>query len=50
MENIKGFGTAKVIVITPSGKQKIYLINAAYILEFYTNLVYNHRLNKKGVF
>jgi hypothetical protein len=50
MENIKGFGTAEVIVITLLGKQKIHLINTAYILGFYINLVYNHRLNKKGVF
>ena len=50
MENIKGFRTAKVTVITPLRKQKIYLINALYILGFYTNLVCNYRLNKKGVF
>ena len=50
METIKGFGTAKVIVITLLGKQKIYLNKAAYILGFYINLVYNQRLNKKGIF
>ena len=50
IENIEGFRTAKVIVITLLGKQKIYLINAACILGFYINLVCNHKLNKKGVF
>ena len=50
MENIKGFRTAKVTVITLIGKQKIYLIKATYILGFYINLVYNHRLNKKDIF
>ena len=49
-ENIEGFGTAEVTVITPSGKQKIHLINAAYVPGFHTNLVCNRRLNKKGVF
>ena len=50
MDNIEGFGIAKVTVITLLGKQKIYLIKAAYVLGFYTNLVYNQRLNKKGIF
>ena len=50
MENIKGFRTAKVTVITPLGKQKIYLINTVYILGFHTNLVCNYRLNEKGIF
>ena len=50
MEKIEGFGTAKVIVITLLGKQKIHLNKAAYILGFHINLVCNRRLNKKGVF
>ena len=50
IENIKGFGIAKVIVITPLGKKKIYLNEAVYILGFHTNLVCMRRLNKKGVF
>ena len=50
MENIKGFRIAKVIVITLLGKQKIYLINAVYVLGFHINLVCNYRLNEKGVF
>jgi len=50
IENIEGFGTAEVTVITPSGKQKIHLNEAAYVPGFHTNLVCNCRLNKKGVF
>ena len=41
IENIEGFRTAKVTVITPLGKKKIYLNKAIYILGFYINLVYN---------
>ena len=50
METIKGFGTAKVTVITSLGKQKIHLNKAAYVPGFYINLVCNRRLNEKGVF
>ena len=50
IENIKGFRTAEVTIITLLGKKKIYLNKTAYILGFYINLVCMHRLNKKEVF
>ena len=38
-EQIIGFRTAVVILNTPKGKEQILLIEAAYILGFYTSLV-----------
>ena len=39
-EEIVGFRIATVTINTPKGKEQILLIGAAYILGFYTNLVY----------
>jgi len=40
IEKIVSFSTAIVIINNPKGKKKILLTGAAYILNFYTNLVY----------
>jgi len=39
-KEIVGFSIAIVIINNPKGKKKILLTGAAYILSFYTNLVY----------
>lgn len=49
-KNIEGFGAAEVTVITPLGRQKIHLNEAAYVPGFHTNLVCMRRLIEKGVF
>ena len=49
-EEIIGFRTATVIINTPEGKEQILLTGAAYVLGFYTNLVYTQKLNKKEVY
>ena len=49
-EEIVGFGTAVVTIDTPEGKEQIRLIEAAYIPNFYTNLVCLQKLNDKGIY
>jgi len=38
------------MINNPKGKKKILLTGAAYVLSFYTNLVYIWKLNNKGVY
>jgi len=47
IEEIIGYSIAVVTVNNPKGKRQIQLLGAAFILDFYTNLVY---LNNKGVY
>ena len=49
-EEIVGYGTAVVMIDYPEGKRQIELLEAAYILGFYTNLVCLKKLNNKNVF
>ena len=49
-EQIIGFRIAAVIFDTPKGKEQILLTGAAYILGFYTSLVYTQKLNEKEVY
>ena len=50
IKNIKGYGTAVIIINMPKGKEQIQLLKAAFILGFYTNLVCLQKLNNKGVY
>ena len=50
IEEIIGFKTAVVILDMPKGKEQILFIKAAYILGFYTSLIYTRKLNKKEVY
>ena len=46
---IKGIGTAVIIIQTPSGPREILLAQAAYVLDFHTNLAYLKKFNDKNV-
>ena len=50
MEKIKGYRIVAVIIDYLEGKRQILLIGAAFILSFYTNLVYIQKLNNKDVY
>ena len=49
-EEIIGYGTAAVTISHLDGKKQILLIGAAYILNFYTNLVCIYKLNNKDIY
>ena len=49
-EEIVSYGTAVIIIDHPKGKRQIQLLKAAFIPDFYTNLVSLKKLNKKGVY
>jgi len=50
IKEIKGYSTAIVTINYLKGKRQIQLLGAAFILGFYTNLVYLQKLNNKGVY
>jgi len=50
IEEIIGYSIAIVIINNLKGKRQIRLLGVAFILGFYTNLVYLNKLNNKGVY
>ena len=49
-EEIISYNIAIVIINYPKGKRQIELLEVAYILGFYINLICLQKLNNKGVF
>jgi len=50
IKEIIGFGIAIVIINNFKGEKNILLTRAAYILNFYINLIYIQKFNNKGVY